>query len=463
MNKSIISILIIAFSVSSQVLAQAQKPNVIYILADDLGYGDLSCYGQKKLQTPNIDRLAKEGIKFTNHYAGNTVCSPSRAVLMTGIPAGSCYIRGNINSPICALDSKWTVLPEIFKQAGYATGAYGKWGLGETNTEGDQNPLTHGFDEFFGWKDQLEAHTYYPSSYVHNGKEIPLPKGTYIHDLIMNQAFDFIRSNAKAKKPFFCYIPTAIPHAAMHAPQPLHDKWRKLLPQFDNKIGKYNAGPDEECPSVQNPIAGFAAMMEHLDNQVGELMKMLKELGVDNNTLIVFTSDNGAHDEGGHDPKFWNSTGGLRGGKRDMHEGGIRVPMLARWPNVIAAGTTTGHISYFGDVVPTMATLLGQSIPVQSKGISFLPTLQGKKKQPQHEYIHIEFRHSASHTLVSMAVRMGKWKAFQAKDHAMELYDLEADPFETKDLAASEPSIVKKMEQIMQEASDPSTLRTASK
>ena len=262
------------------VWAEVKKTNVIYILADDLGYGDLSCYGQKKFQTPNIDRLAKEGLKFTAHYSGNTVCSPSRAVLMTGQHSGHCYIRGNLSGEKgAALDPKMTVLPEVFKAADYRTGAFGKWGLGYTHLEGAANPLSHGFDEFYGWKSQGIAHTYYPSTAVHNGKEVPLKKGTYLHIPLMEHARDFIRRSVKDNKPFLCYIPTAIPHAAMHAPKELHDKWRKKFSQFDTKVGKYRAN-GEECPDVQNPIAGFAAMMEHLDNEVGAILTLLEKLKV---------------------------------------------------------------------------------------------------------------------------------------------------------------------------------------
>ncbi|MGE9268825.1 MAG: sulfatase-like hydrolase/transferase, partial [Verrucomicrobiales bacterium] len=307
-------------------LAAAPKPNVIYILADDLGYGDLSCYGQQKLTTPHIDRLASEGMKFTNHYSGNTVCSPSRAVLMTGQHSGQVYLRGNLKGEAgAALDPAMTVLPEVFKKAGYATGAFGKWGLGITNGTKNELPSTHGFDHFTGWKSQTIAHTYYPGSYVRDGREIPLDKGTYLHPLIMADARAFIRRSAESDTPFFCYLPTAIPHAAMHAPKELHEKWRKKFPQFDHLIGKYGAG-GEPCPDVVNPIAGFAAMMEHLDHEIGTILALLDELGIDENTLILFASDNGPHKEGGHDPAFWDSSGGLRGHKRDMHEGGIRSP-----------------------------------------------------------------------------------------------------------------------------------------
>jgi len=428
-------------------------PNIVYILADDLGYGDLSCYGQSKLQTPNIDRLAEEGMRFTNHYSGNTVCSPSRASLMTGQHPGNCYLRGNMNESNAALDPDMTVLPEILKAAGYATGGFGKWGLGPTHLQGNTSPLEHGFDEFYGWKSQTIAHTYYPSSVVHNGQEIPLEKGTFVHDRIIDQALHFIRINAEAGKPFFCYIPTAVPHAAMHAPKELHEKWRKRFPEFDDQIGRYRAGPDDPCPDVQNPIAGFAAMMENLDNEVGELLALLKTLGIDDNTLVVFSSDNGAHLEGGHDPEFWNSTGSLRGHKRDMHEGGIRTPMLARWPGVIKPGTTTDHISAFWDVMPTLSQLVGQETPVQSDGISFLPTLLGKpKQQAEHDFLYWEFCKGNEQKLFSQAIRMGKWKAYREKGKKLELYDLQQDPFEQKNLADTNPEMAASMKEKMEQS-----------
>ncbi len=255
------------------VLKGQDQPNVIYLLFDDLGYGDFSCYGQEKYQTPHIDRLAKEGMKFTQHYSGNTVCSPSRATLMTGQDPGHCHLRGNVAYELGAeLDPAMITLPRLFKNAGYATGAYGKWGLGQTLKEGASNPLSHGFDEFYGNKSQVIAHTYYPSSMVHNGKEVPLEAGQYSHDLVVDFAFSFIKRHAASGDPFFCYMPIAVPHAAMQAPSELHKKWRKKLPEFDDRIGKYGAGPDEDCPDVINPVAGFAAMMENVDNQVGELL-----------------------------------------------------------------------------------------------------------------------------------------------------------------------------------------------
>ena len=452
MNKSYVTILALLLPLA--VWAEAKSPNVIYILADDLGYGDLSCYGQKKLQTPNIDRLAKEGIKFTAHYSGNTVCTPSRAVLMTGMHSGRCYVRGNMRGEQgAALDEKMVVVPEIFKAASYRTGAFGKWGLGNTHLKGAPNPLAHGFDEFYGWKSQTIAHTYYPSTAVHNGKEVSLEKGTYLHIPMMEHARDFIRSSVKDKKPFFCYIPTAIPHAAMHAPTELHEKWRKVFPQFDKKIGKYGAG-GEPCPDVVNPIAGFAAMMEHLDNEVGAILTLLQELKVDENTLVMFASDNGAHKEGGHNPDFWNSSGSLRGHKRDMHEGGIRTPMLARWPGVIAKGTTTAHISGFQDVLPTICELIGQPVPSQNDGISFLPTLRGEKQKP-HKYLYFEFCKGPKQKIFSQAVRMGNWKAYRQAGKPLELFNLAEDPYEKRDLAEVKPDLVAKMKAVIKEAHQP--------
>ena len=434
-------------------------PNVIYILADDLGYGDISCFGQKKLKTPNIDRLATEGIKLTDHYSANTVCSPSRHSLMAGQHAGHCLARGNGNENTLALREEMTVLPEVFKAAGYTTGMYGKWGLGITNDTGRPSPLSHGFDEFSAWKSQMIAHTYFPTSIVRNGKEEPLEKGTYIHDLIMNDALAFVEKNAVAGKPFFCYIPTAVPHAAMHAPKALHEKYRKIYPQFENKIGKYGAGPGEPCPDVKNPIAGYAGMMENLDNQIGQLLDLLEKTGQAENTLIFFSSDNGSHLEGGHDPRFWDSNGPLRGHKRDLYEGGIRAPSMAHWPGTIKAGTISALPSAQYDILATVCDLLGQPVPAQNTGISLLPTLTGKGTQQPREYLYWEHPQSPKR---DQAVRIGKWKGVKLgwkvkTPQKLQLFDLEKDIGETKNIAAQHPDIVKRMEEIMIEAHQPLT------
>ncbi|MDO6737035.1 arylsulfatase [Wenyingzhuangia sp. 2_MG-2023] len=448
-------ILVIAIAIFSLIANAQEKPNVIYILADDLGYGDLSCYGQTKFKTPNIDKLAKKGMKFTDHYSGNAVCSPSRAVLMTGQNPAHVYITGNSKAEP-GMDLAMTNLPELFKNAGYTTGAYGKWGLGDTTSKDNRNPLNQGFDEFYGWKTQVTAHTYYPSKMVHNGKEVPVEKGTYVHDIIMDHAFDFIKENAKKKQPFFCYIPTAIPHAAMHAPKKLHDKWRKKLPQFENVIGEYYADP-EPTPDVINPVAAFPAMVQHLDAQVGKIVKMLKKYNVDNNTLIIFTSDNGAHHEGGHDPKFWNSNGDLKGGKRDVYEGGIRAPMIAYWPSKIKPGSVTDLPSAFWDVMPTMADLTKQNTPSQSDGVSFLPTLLGNNKEQKiADYLYWKFTNWEA---TKEAVRIGNYKGISIhynksnkhKEHTapFELYDLSKDLGEEKNIATQNAEMVARMKNII--------------
>jgi arylsulfatase A-like enzyme len=457
--KKFLPLTLTLIALACQALAD-NKPNVIYILADDLGYGDLGCYGQEKLQTPHIDRIAKEGLQFSDHYSGNTVCSPSRAVLMTGQHPGHVHCRGNGGENNFALDPEMITLPRLFKNAGYATGAYGKWGLGHTNLKGKTNPLTHGFDHFTGWKSQGVAHTYYPTSIIRDGTESPLKEGTYIHDLIMQDAFDFIQKNAKAKNPFFCYIPTAIPHAAMHTPPALHEKWRKVYPKFDKVIAKYGAPKGEPCPPVQNPVAGFAGMMENFDNQIGDLFAMLDELGIDENTIIMFSSDNGAHREGGHKPDFWNSNGPLRGIKRDLYEGGIRTPFMVRWPEKIAQGSKSAHISAFWDILPTMAEITGQDIPHQSDGISLLPTLLAKGSQQEHKYIYHEFIEAGmrSRSFTKRSLRYGDWKAVQVKDKKtdafkpMELYNLKNDLGETKNLAKQYPETLTKMRSFMEEA-----------
>ena len=440
----------------SMAFAADNKPNVVLLVADDLGYGDLSCYGQKKLETPNIDRLAGEGMKFTDFYSGNTVCSPSRACLMTGQHPGRVHCRGNGDeSVIAALDPSMTTLPRLFKNAGYATGAFGKWGLGVTTEHGRPNPLTHGFDHFSGWKSQRIAHTYYPTSIVRDGREQKLEPGTYVHDLIMADAFSFIRHEAKAGKPFFCYVPTAIPHAAMHAPKDLHEKWRKKFPEFDDNVGKYTAGSDDLCPDVKNPIAGFAAMIEHLDDQVGELLEVLRRENIEDNTLVLFCSDNGAHREGGHSPEFWNSTGPLKGIKRDLYEGGIRSPLLARWVGTVAPGSQSNHISAFWDILPTMAELARQPSPSQSTGVSFLPTLVGRKNlQKEHEYLYWEHPQAVKR---DQAIRVGRWKGVvrnwkKGSTGAFELYNLDDDLSEHHDVASQHPEIVQNMQRLMVEA-----------
>lgn len=270
-------------------------------------------------------------------------------------------------------------IPTLLKKAGYVTGLFGKWGLGAPGSASDPAVF---FDEVFGYNCQRQSHTFYPKHLWHNKKKVPLDGKTYSHDLILQAAMDFIKANKE--KPFFCYMPVTIPHAAMHAPKDLHDKYRKRFPQFENKVGKY-AGTQ-----VQNPVAAFPAMVEHLDNGVGEILALLKKLGLDDNTLVIFTSDNGPHREGGHDPGFWDSNGPLKGLKRDLYEGGIRVPFLARWPGKIKPGSASDHISAFWDMLPTFCEMAGIAAPKDTDGISILPALLDKK-QKEHDYLYWEF------------------------------------------------------------------------
>jgi len=429
-----------------------RKPNIVYIIADDLGYGDVGCYGQTHFATPNIDRLAKEGLKFTQHYAGSTVCAPSRCVLMTGLHTGHSYVRGNReHRPIGQepIPAGSVTVAKRLKQAGYATGAFGKWGLGYPGSEGD--PLRQGFDEFFGYNCQRNAHRYYPDYLWHNARKVDLDGKTYSHSLIEKAALDFIRRHKDG--PFFCYLPVTIPHAAMQAPEEFIAPFRKKFPQFENTVGQY-AGT-----KTRNPVAAFAGMMTILDRTVGQVLDLLKELGLDSDTIVMFTSDNGPHHEGGHKPDFFDSNGPLTGLKRNLTEGGIRVPMLARWPGHIVPGTVTDHISAFWDVFPTLCDLAGTDAPAGLDGLSFLPTLLGRPgDQKPHEYLYWEFHEQGG----KRAVRMGKWKAIQRnlnkKPTAIVLYDLEADLAEQHNVADKHPDVIKKVERIFAQAHTPSAI-----
>jgi arylsulfatase A-like enzyme len=421
-----------------------RRPNIVYILADDLGYGDLSCYGQEKFSTPHIDRLASEGMQFTQHYAGSTVCAPSRCALMTGLHTGHAQVRGNrevMPEGQASMQPGTVTIPMLLKQAGYVSGMFGKWGLGAPGSDSD--PMAF-FDEFCGYNCQRQAHNFYPAHLWHNRKKVPLDGQTYSHDFIMKAALDFIKTNRD--QPFFCYMPVTIPHASMHAPKELHDKYRQQYPQFEDTTGKY-AGPD-----VQNPVAAFPAMVEHLDRGVGQIMDMLKELGLDDNTLVIFTSDNGPHEEGGHDPQFWNSNGRLRGLKRDLYEGGIRVPFLARWPEKIRPGTTSGHISAFWDMLPTFCELAKVDTPTDTDGISMLPSMRGKT-QKEHDYLYWEFTERGG----KQALRKGDFKAIRLDvtknpDAEIELYNLASDLGETKNIATRYPETVQEMRTLFRKA-----------
>lgn len=446
----------------TKMLQPEQKPNIIYILADDLGYGDLSCYGQKRFNTPNIDRLAKNGMLFTRHYAGCTVCAPSRSSLMTGLHTGHTPIRGNKGwdpegqYPIPA--SAFT-LAEMLKQAGYTTGAFGKWGLGFVGTEGDPN--NQGFDEFFGFNCQSLAHNYFPAYLWHNNEKLILKGnsdnqfGDYAPQLIHEQALGFIEKNnpGKTGKPFFLFYPTTIPHAELLLPEEYMKAFRgKFLPEKSYKgaepgtagfrTGSYGTQAESH--------AAFAAMVTLLDQQVGEIVAKLNELGLEKNTLIIFTSDNGPHLEGGGDPDFFNSNGPLKGYKRDLYEGGIRVPMIACWPGKIKAGSQTEHVSAFWDLMPTLAEMTGCPIPDKLDGISFLPALTGKGIQKKHENLYWEFHEmDGRQALIQGDWKLVRYHVFTPGKTTTELYNLKTDWGEEKNVSAEHPEVVKNMLELL--------------
>lgn len=447
------------FSCSSEKKPQ-ELPNIIYIVADDLGYGDLSCYGQKRFQTPNIDRLAREGMLFRQHYAGSTVSAPSRSSLMTGLHTGHTPIRGNREMEP---EGQWPLpaesftLAEMLKTKGYVNGAFGKWGLGFIDTEGDPN--TQGFDEFYGYNCQRLAHNYYPAYLWHNNKKILLHEndsgktGAYSADLIHKAALDFIENNKD--KHFFLFYSVTIPHAELFAKEEYMQRFRgKFEPEKSFKgvdsgpefrLGPYGSQPEGH--------AAFAAMIAQLDDYVGEILKKLEELRIAGNTIVIFTSDNGPHQEGGADPDYFDSNGPLRGYKRDLYEGGIRVPMIVKWPGKINPGSVTDHVSAFWDVMPTLAELTGAEISENIDGISFLPTLLGKGEQNQHDYLYWEFHEQGGR----MAVRTGDWKGVRLNvntdpEGKIELYNLSKDPGETNDVANEHPDMVNRIRDFMKQA-----------
>ncbi|TWU31185.1 arylsulfatase [Novipirellula artificiosorum] len=430
--------------------AADNRPNIIYIMADDLGYGDLSCFGQTKFKTPNIDRLAAEGITFTDYYAGSTVCAPTRCVLMSGLHTGHAFVRGNREvqpEGQAPMPIDIVTLPRLIKKAGYTTGMFGKWGLGAPGSASD--PVEH-FDTFYGYNCQRQAHTFYPTHLWHNDKKVPLDSKTYSADLISDQLLQFVRDNKE--KPFFAYVPFTIPHAAMHVPEDDHLPWREKWPQFDDKIGKYSG------PNVTNPVAAFAGMVTRMDRHVGQLLALLEELGIDNNTIVSFTSDNGPHMEGGHDPKFFDSNGPLKGHKRDLYEGGIRVPFVARWPGTIKPGTKTDLPVAMWDVLPTCLEIAGTEAPAGIDGISYLPALLGQMdRQKKHEYLYWAFYERGG----KLAVRWGKWKGVRNNvgknpNSTLELYDLTKDIGETSNIAAQHPEVVTQLETFLKDAYTPS-------
>ncbi|MDX1639622.1 MAG: arylsulfatase [Balneolaceae bacterium] len=482
-----------------------QQPNIVYILADDLGYGELGTYGQEIIETPNIDALARSGMRFTQHYAGSPVCAPSRYMLMTGKHPGHAYIRSNGDRPTpdsvsfddfanryeamyehpelegqYAIPDSTVTLAEVLQEAGYATGAMGKWGLGGPGTEG--HPNAQGFDFFYGYLCQWQAHTYYPTHLWMNRERVMLDnelvdphqelpedfdpyeaadyarfheQPDYSAELMLEQALGFIEDNRDG--PFFLYYPSTIPHVSLQAPQ----RW---VEHYHQKFGEEEPYVEGSYVPARYPRATYAAMISYLDEQVGDIVEKLKELGLYENSLIMFSSDNGPTYAGGVDPVFFNSAGPFeeeRGRTKGyLYEGGIRVPMIAAWQGVIPAGSTTDHLSAFWDVLPTLAEIAGAEVPEGIDGLSFWPTLRGEPdRQPEHEYLYWEFPSYGG----QQAVRMGKWKGIRKNitregNLEIELYNLETDLQEQNNVAGKHPEIVEKIRRIMEREHTPAAV-----
>jgi uncharacterized sulfatase len=430
------------------------KPNIVFILADDLGYGDLGCYGQAKIRTPNLDRLAAAGVRFTQCYAGSTVCAPSRCALMTGLHTGHGRVRGNGGAPgggNVPLEPTDPCVAEWLQKAGYATALVGKWGLGEEGSVGV--PTKKGFDLYFGYLNQNHAHNYYPDYLYRNETKVPIPankqsatkgvaetRAVYAPDLLLKEALGFIEAN-KAR-PFFLEFATIVPHA---------NNERTRFAKNGNEVPADEWYEKETWPQ---PEKDKAAMITRLDRDVGTLLAKLKDLGLEEKTIVFFTSDNGPHKEGGNDPAFFQSSGPFRGFKRSLADGGIRMPMIVRWPGVIKPGTTSEIVWAFWDFFPTACDLAGVEYPKGLDGISVAPTLTGKGDQKTHDFLYWEFHEGGS----SQAVRHGNWKAIKPTPSAkLELYDVAKDRHEDKNVAGDNPAEVATIEAYLK------TARTESK
>lgn len=429
----------------------ADKPNIIYVLADDMGYGDLSCYGQATLKTPHLDRMANEGMRFTNHYAGSTVCAPSRCVLLTGKHGGHATVRGNDSGLIG--DEEITIA-EMLRDAGYRTGCVGKWGVG--NPPPLDDPKRNGFDYFYGYVNMFHAHNFYPEFIVRNGEKFKLrnvlaekwrqpardgregrgvaeTKVDYVPDLITAEALSFVERNKE--RPFFLYYALNVPHANNEGGRDGME-----VPTF----GEFGS---RDWPK---PEKGFASMIRNIDRDIGKLFEKLKRLDLDRNTIVFFASDNGPHQEGGHVMDFFDSNGSLSGMKRDLFEGGIRVPLIVRWPGKIQPGSTSDHVSAFQDMMPTLGQL-GGAAEVPGDGISMTPTLLGNEsRQRKHPYLYWEFKEQGG----KQAVLRKTWKAVRLNwlrqtDAPIQLFDLAVDPSEQQDVASEHSEIVDQMEAIM--------------
>jgi arylsulfatase A-like enzyme len=442
-------------SSASVVVGQGRPPNIVFILADDLGYGELGSYGQTMIRTPALDRMAAEGVRFTQFYAGSTVCAPSRSVLMTGQHTGHTRVRGNAGGGkpgAQMLRSTDVTVARVLQQAGYATALIGKWGLGMNQDEGE--PRRHGFDYYYGYLSQGHAHNHFPDFLWRNGEKIALPnlvtrvgadgagyatkRVTYAGDLFADEARTFVRGNRD--RPFFLYLSLVVPHANNERSRALGD---------GNEVPDLAPYTGEKWNDSQK---GHAAMITRMDRQIGELLEEIKRLGLDERTLVLFSSDNGPHREGGpnYDPEFFRAGGPLSGIKRSLKEGGIRVPLLARWPGRIKPGRTSNHVGYFGDLMATFAEIAGVKPPGQLDSHSLAPEFFGQGSAQPHEYLYWEFYEGG----VSQAVLLGsRWKAIRPKGaQPIELFDLSQDIGEHHDVAAQNPDIVRRIAGIMRSA-----------
>ncbi len=442
-------LLLVCLSASSTLATASDPPNIIFIMADDLGYGDLGCYGQKIIKSPRLDQMAAEGMRFTQFYAGCPVCAPSRSVLMTGQHTGHTHVRGNAGSTDTAIQSlrdEDVTVAEVLKEQGYRNALIGKWGLGEVDQPGF--PLRQGFDYFYGYLNQVHAHNYYPEFLYRNDQqvklrnEVQLPEGKepgflggyatkrvdYSHDLIAEEALKFVRENAAG--PFFLYLAMTIPHANNEATKMVGN---------GAEVPTFGIYANEDWPDQDK---GQAAMISRMDGDIGRLLDLLHELAIDNNTLVFFTSDNGPHDESNHNLERFRPSGELRGIKRALTEGGVRVPMLARWPGKIAAGSVSNHIGYFADILPTLREVAQSTTEVNTDGISILPTLLNNGTQDQHDYLYWEFYEQGSR----QSVRFGDWVAIRQPMNtgAVALYNVANDIGEASDVAKEHADLVKK-------------------
>ncbi len=431
-----------------------RRPNVVLIVADDLGYGHVGCFGQQKIATPHLDRLAAEGMRFTQFYSGACVCAPARSTLMTGLHTGHTPVRNNgLNRHLYPED---VTIAEVLKRAGYATGGFGKWGLGLADTPGVA--VKQGFDTWFGQYSQVHAHFYYPYFLMRDLERYSLAanegkrRGQYAQDVIHEQALKFITANKD--RPFFAYLPNILPHVELLAPpearKPYEGRWPKIS----------RADPRPGYLGSDDVYAEFAGMVSHLDRQVGEVMALLKKLGLDDDTFVLFTSDNGPQGGAWADifVEFFDGNGPFRGAKGSFYEGGIRVPTIARWPGRVKPGAVSDHAGYFPDVMPTVAALVGAEahLPKDLDGLSFAPSLLGRPtEQKRHDYLYWEAAGTKQET-VQQAVRWGNWKAVRAKaGAAWELYDLETDLGEERNVAAKHPDVLERIDALCRQAHTP--------